>query len=79
MLVRTLESLPLATFLIYLALARPQRLEDWLCPYSLSSVLAILALGALRLTGQIANRIYLGIAAYFLSGALALVTLLTHR
>lgn len=73
MLVRTLESLPLATFLIYLALARPQRLEDWLCPYSLSSVLAILALGALRLTGQIANRIYLGIAAYFLSGALALV------
>ena len=72
-LMRLLDSLPLAAFLTYLALARPQRPDAWLLPYALAAVLAALALAASQLTRRIHNRIHVGLACYFISGAAALL------
>ena len=70
---RLLDSLPLAAFLIYLALVRPQRPDAWLSPYSLAAVLAAFSLLTSRMARRIHNRIHVGLACYFISGAAALL------
>jgi hypothetical protein len=71
---RAIEALPLAAFLIYMAVVDPHAQAEWRLPYYAATALA--AAGALLLwrAGAMFNRIYLGIALYFVSGSLALLT-----
>lgn len=67
-----LEPLPLASFLVYMRLLSPQTPQEWLPPYLLCSLLALVVTVAGWYLRQPLNRIYLAIGAYFLSGLLAL-------
>ena len=71
---RAIEALPLAVFLIYMAVADPHAQAEWRLPYYAATALA--AAGALLLwrAGATFNRIYLGITLYFVSGTVALLT-----
>ena len=73
-LLRVIEALPLAVFLLYMAAVDPREQAEWRIPYYAATALA--AAGALLLwrAGAVYNRIYLGIALYFVSGTLALLT-----
>src|SRR5882672_395085 len=71
---RAVEALPLAVFLIYMAVAEPRAQAEWRIPYFAATGLAIAATILLVRGGAILNRIYLGIALYFVSGTLALLT-----
>lgn len=68
-----LEPLPLASFLVYMRLLSPQTPQEWLVPYLLCTLLALVVTVAGWYLRQSLNRIYLAIGAYFLSGLLALV------
>jgi hypothetical protein len=71
---RAIEALPLAVFLIYMAVADPRAQAEWRLPYYAATALA--AAGAFLLWRERAvfNRIYLGISLYFVSGTIALLT-----
>jgi hypothetical protein len=71
---RAIEALPLAVFLIYMAAVDPHAQAEWRLPYYAATALA--GAGALLLwrAGAMFNRVYLGIALYFVSGTLALLT-----
>jgi hypothetical protein len=71
---RVIEALPLAVFLIYMAVADPRAQEEWRAPYFAATSLAIAGVVLLWRAGAILNRIYLGIALYFVSGTIALIT-----
>jgi len=71
---RAVEALPLAVFLIYMAVADPRAQVEWRLPYYAATALAFAATIFLVRMGAILNRIYLGIALYFVSGTLALLT-----
>jgi len=71
---RVIEALPLAVFLIYMAVADPRAQVEWRVPYFAATSLAIAGAVLLWRAGAIFNRIYLGIALYFVSGTLALLT-----
>lgn len=71
---RAVEALPLAVFLIYMAVADPRAQAEWRMPYYAATALAIAATVLLTRMGATLNRIYLGIALYFVSGTLALIT-----
>ena len=71
---RAVEALPLAVFLIYMTVANPQAQAEWRAPYFAATALAIVGTVLLVRRGAVLNRIYLGIALYFVSGTLALVT-----
>lgn len=71
---RAVEALPLAVFLIYMAVADPRAQVEWRMPYFAATALAIAATGLLMRMGATLNRIYLGIALYFVSGTIALLT-----
>jgi hypothetical protein len=73
-LLRAIEGLPLALFLLYMAAMDPRAPADWRAPYYASTALALIACYVLLREHAILNRIYLGIALYFVSGTLALVT-----
>jgi len=71
---RVIEALPLAVFLIYMAVVDPREQVEWRAPYFAATALALAGTALLWRAGAIFNRIYLGIALYFVSGTLALVT-----
>ena len=71
---RVIEALPLAVFLIYMAAVDPREQVEWRVPYYAATALAIAGAALLWRAGAIFNRIYLGIALYFVSGTLALIT-----
>jgi hypothetical protein len=71
---RVIEALPLAVFLIYMAVVDPRAQVEWRVPYFAATALAIAGAVLLWRAGAIFNRIYLGIALYFVSGTLALIT-----
>jgi hypothetical protein len=73
-LLRAVEALPLAVFLIYMAVMNPQAQVEWRTPYYAATALALAGTLALWRSGAILNRIYLGIALYFVSGTIALLT-----
>ena len=71
---RAVEALPLAVFLIYMAVMDPRAQHEWRAPYYAATLLAIVGTLLLWRRGAILNRIYLGIALYFVSGTIALLT-----
>ena len=71
---RAIEALPLAVFLIYMAAVDPRAQVEWRVPYYAATALALAGAVLLWRAGAIFNRIYLGIALYFVSGTLALIT-----
>ncbi len=71
---RAVEALPLAVFLIYMAVMDPRAQLEWRAPYYAATSLAIAATVLLWRNGAVLNRIYLGIALYFVSGTIALIT-----
>ena len=71
---RAVEALPLAVFLLYMAIANPRAQIEWRAPYYAATALAIVGTLLLVRRGAILNRIYLGIALYFVSGTIALLT-----
>ncbi|MEO8064614.1 MAG: hypothetical protein ABI821_17900 [Pseudomonadota bacterium] len=71
---RVIEALPLAVFLIYMAVVDPRAQDEWRAPYFAATALAIAGAVLLWRAGAIFNRIYLGIAFYFVSGTIALIT-----
>jgi hypothetical protein len=71
---RAVEALPLAVFLIYMAVADPRAQAEWRLPYYAATLLAIAGTALLLRMGATLNRIYLGIALYFVSGTIALLT-----
>ena len=73
-LLRAIEALPLAVFLIYMAVVDPRAQIEWRTPYYAATALAIAGSVLLLRAGATLNRIYLGIALYFVSGTIALIT-----
>ena len=71
---RVIEALPLAVFLIYMAVMDPREQIEWRAPYYAATALALAGTVLLWRAGAVFNRIYLGIALYFVSGTLALIT-----
>ncbi len=71
---RAIEALPLAVFLIYMAVADPREQHEWRLPYYAATALAIAGTVLLVRLGATLNRIYLAIALYFVSGSIALLT-----
>ena len=73
-LLRAVEALPLAVFLLYMAVVDPRAQSEWRAPYFAATALALAAAVVLWRHGAVFNRVYLGISLYFASGTLALVT-----
>jgi hypothetical protein len=71
---RAVEAMPLAVFLLYMAIANPREQVEWRLPYYAATALAIVGTALLVRRGAILNRIYLGIALYFVSGTIGLLT-----
>src|SRR3569832_2322832 len=71
---RAVEALPLAVFLLYMALIDPHAQAEWRTPYYASTALAVIGTVLLMRLGATLNRIYLGITLYFVSGTIALLT-----
>jgi hypothetical protein len=71
---RAVEALPLALFLLYMAVMDPHAQAEWRAPYYASTALAVIGTVLLLRLGATLNRIYLGIALYFVSGTIALLT-----
>ena len=71
---RVIESLPLAVFLLYMAVVDPRAQDEWRTPYFAATALAAAGAYLLWRSGAIFNRIYFGIALYFVSGTVALIT-----
>ena len=68
------EALPLPVFLICTGLIQPGASQDWLVPY-LAATLTALATTLWLLSRQVTlNRLFIGINAYLLSGAIGLLT-----
>jgi hypothetical protein len=71
---RAVEALPLAVFLLYMAVMDPRAQAEWRAPYYAATALAIIGTFLLVRLGATLNRIYLGITLYFVSGTIALLT-----
>jgi hypothetical protein len=71
---RAVEALPLAVFLIYMAVIDPRAQAEWRTPYYSATALALVGTFLLLRAGATLNRIYLGITLYFISGCIALLT-----
>ena len=71
---RVVEALPLAVFLLYMAVMDPRAQLEWRVPYYAATALAIIGTILLWRLGATLNRIYLGITLYFVSGTIALLT-----
>jgi uncharacterized membrane protein len=71
---RAVEALPLTVFLLYMAVMDPRAQSEWRAPYYAATALAIASTWLSLRLGATLNRIYLGIALYFVSGTLALLT-----
>lgn len=71
---RAVEALPLAVFLLYMAVMNPQAQAEWRTPYYAATALAVIGAVLLVRLGATLNRIYFGITLYFVSGTVALLT-----
>jgi hypothetical protein len=71
---RAVEALPLAVFLLYMAVMDPRAQAEWRVPYYAATSLAFIGTVLLVRLGATLNRIYFGIALYFVSGTIALLT-----
>jgi hypothetical protein len=71
---RAVEALPLAVFLLYMAVMDPRAQAEWRAPYYAATALAVVGTVLLLRLGATLNRIYLGITLYFVSGTIALLT-----
>ena len=71
---RAVEALPLAVFLLYMAVMDPRAQIEWRAPYYAATAIAIGGTWLLLRLGATLNRIYFGITLYFVSGTLALLT-----
>jgi hypothetical protein len=71
---RVVEAMPLAVFLVYMTVMDPRAQVEWRTPYYAATALALVGSVALWRAGATLNRIYLGIALYFVSGTIALLT-----
>jgi hypothetical protein len=71
---RAVEALPLAVFLLYMAVMDPRAQAEWRAPYYAATALAFIGTVLLLRLGATLNRIYLGITLYFVSGTIALLT-----
>ena len=71
---RAVEALPLAVFLLYMAVMDPRAQVEWRAPYYAATALALIGTLLLLRLGATLNRIYLGISLYFVSGTIALLT-----
>jgi hypothetical protein len=71
---RAVEALPLAVFLLYMAVMDPRAQAEWRAPYYAATALAFIGTILLLRLGATLNRIYLAIALYFVSGTIALLT-----
>src|SRR5690349_22287304 len=71
---RAVEALPLAVFLLYMAVMDPRAQPEWPAPYYASTALAVIGTVLLVRHRATLNRVYLGITLYFVSGTIALIT-----
>ena len=71
---RAVEALPLAVFLLYMAVMDPRAQPEWRAPYYASTALAVIGTVLLVRHRATLNRVYLGITLYFVSGTIALIT-----
>ena len=71
---RAVEALPLAVFLLYMAVMDPRAQPEWRAPYYASTALAVIGTVLLVRHRATLNRVYLGITLYFVSGTIALMT-----
>jgi hypothetical protein len=69
---RILEALPLPVFLLSMALLQPATPDEWRGPYFASTTAAVVGSFAVIVSGLTLNRIHLGLALYYLSGAIGL-------
>jgi len=68
------EALPLAVFLIYVALADPKTQAEWRGPYYAATAVAVAATALRMGAGLALNRIFFALTLYFISGSIALAT-----
>ena len=68
-----IESIPLTIFLVYIQCVEIKVSHDWLLPYLLACISAVLSTGYLIGKGAVLNRLIVGINLYFFSGLLGLV------
>jgi hypothetical protein len=73
LLLRAVESLPLAVFLVYMTVMDPRAPADWHAPYFAATALALLGLVVLWRAEATLNRVYFGITLYFISGTIILL------
>lgn len=68
------ESIPLTFFVIYMHSVEMNVRRDWLIPYFVASVAAIIIGLCLAHKGRILDRIFIGSSVYFLTGAIGLAS-----
>ncbi len=68
-----IESIPLTFFLVYIQCVEIKVSHDWLLPYLLASIAAVLSTAYLLWKGVVLNRLIVGINLYFFSGLVGLV------
>lgn len=73
-IVRLIEALPLPIFLVYAAIIDQSFSQNWLGPYALSSVAALLTTFFLLQNNVLLNRLFLGINIYLITGSVGLLT-----
>jgi hypothetical protein len=72
-LARIAEGIALPVFLLYMTARPPEVQADWLAPYLVSAVIAVLGTWIVWRQKLVLNRIQLGLTLYFLTGAVALL------
>ncbi|GLS25748.1 hypothetical protein [Marinibactrum halimedae] len=72
-IVGSIESSPLPLFLVYMQFIDQRFTKEWLGPYLISSIAAVLSTGYLLSIKRPLNRLFIGINAYFLSGLISVV------
>jgi len=69
-----LEMIPLPIFLLCVEVVNPSKMSEWLIPYLLPSIAAILITIFLQKTKGTLNRLFVGINLYLISGAIGVLT-----
>lgn len=68
-----LEMIPLPIFLLCVEVVNPSDMSEWLIPYLLPSIAAILVTIFLQKTKGTLNRLFVGINLYLISGAIGVL------
>jgi hypothetical protein len=72
-LARIAEGIALPVFLLYMTLRPPALQGDWLAPYLVSAAVAVLGCWLVWRQQLVLNRVQLGLALYFVTGAAGLL------